>query len=125
MNLMDSEPFSLRLCALDELPDGAQREGREFSSRAAGHQTLFLIRVGEEVLGYRNRCPHVGSPLNWTPDRFLDEDRRHIVCATHGAVFRVQDGVCISGPCVGDALVPVALEIRDDAVYLLEELHTD
>jgi nitrite reductase/ring-hydroxylating ferredoxin subunit len=108
------------LCSLAELPDGGQREGREFESGDEHSSSLVVVRVGSEVFGYRNRCPHRGSPLNWTPDRFLDAERRHIVCATHGAVFRVEDGECVSGPCVGDTLERVALLVRDGEVFLRE-----
>jgi len=119
---MAQQRCELRLCALDDLPDGPEREGREFAPLERRHETIFVIRQGDEVVGYRNRCPHVGSPLNWSPDRFLDEERRHIVCATHGAVFRLEDGTCIQGPCVGDALTRVVLEVRDGAVFLLAGL---
>ncbi len=43
----------------------------------------------------------VESPLNWTPDRFLDLERKQIICATHGAVFCIDDGLCVGGPCKG------------------------
>jgi nitrite reductase/ring-hydroxylating ferredoxin subunit len=31
-------------------------------------------------------------------------DGHHLQCATHGALFDPLSGVCISGPCAGDAL---------------------
>ncbi len=43
----------------------------------------------------------IESPLNWTPDRFLDLERKQIICATRGAVFRIDDGLCVDGPCEG------------------------
>jgi nitrite reductase/ring-hydroxylating ferredoxin subunit len=110
----------LRVCALEDLPDAGEREGREFELRPDGYSTVFLVRRGQEVFGYLNRCPHRGTPLNWSPDQFLDAARRHIVCATHGALFRVEDGHCLAGPCAGDALDPVTIELRDGDVYLAE-----
>jgi nitrite reductase/ring-hydroxylating ferredoxin subunit len=53
-----------------------------------------------------NRCPHVGTPLDWAENEFLDREGRHIVCATHGALFRIDDGRCVAGPCQGDRLEP-------------------
>jgi nitrite reductase/ring-hydroxylating ferredoxin subunit len=40
------------------------------------------------------------------------EDSRHLICATHGAVYRPDDGVCVAGPCVGASLtlLPVTLD---------------
>jgi nitrite reductase/ring-hydroxylating ferredoxin subunit len=35
-----------------------------------------------------------------------------IVCSAHGARFRIEDGLCTSGPCHGESLeaVPVRLD---------------
>jgi nitrite reductase/ring-hydroxylating ferredoxin subunit len=110
---------STRVCALEDLPDAGEREGREFDVRPDGYAKLFLVRRGDEVFAYLNRCPHRGTPLNWVPDQFLDRERNHILCATHGALFRLEDGHCLAGPCAGDALDPVEIELRDGAVYLV------
>jgi len=107
------------LCSLDALPDGREREGREIEARVGGRSLrLFLVRIGGEVRAYVNRCPHRGSPLNWLPDRFLAEDREHAICATHGAVFRIEDGRCVAGPCRGEFLERVAVVVEDGLVRL-------
>ena len=98
------------LIRLEELPEGADYEARGIAADAPFKPGLFVLRCENDVRVYRNRCPHVGTPLNWTPDRFLDLERKHIVCATHGAVFRVDDGECITGPlrtCCSSAGRPV------------------
>jgi len=101
------------LCRLDAIgPDGKGVVTPD------GGQDIFLIRRGACVHGYVNACPHAGTPLDWTPDRFLDAARAHIVCATHGAHFRIDDGYCISGPCAGDRLTPVRLEVIGASVHL-------
>ena len=83
---------------------------------------IFAVRRGDTVRAYVNRCPHRGTPLDWVPDQLLDEAGRDLVCATHGARFRVEDGVCIAGPCVGDQLVPVPLALRDGDLYAPAEI---
>ena len=50
-------------------------------------------------------------------DDFLDRERRHLVCATHGAIFRIEDGVCLAGPCQGDQLEPWPVALREGAVW--------
>jgi nitrite reductase/ring-hydroxylating ferredoxin subunit len=70
------------------------------------------------VVAYENSCPHLGSPLDWVPDRFLDLERRHILCATHGALFRIADGFCVGGPCAGKSLKPVASRVEAGGIYL-------
>ena len=63
-----------------------------------------------------NSCPHIGLPLEPVPDRFLDRKREMIVCAAHGARFRVEDGECVSGPCIGEALESVQVRLVDGEV---------
>lgn len=64
----------------------------------------FLVCTKGRVYAYRNNCPHIGAPLNWVANQFLTEDKKHIVCALHGALFRIEDGLCIAGPCYGESL---------------------
>ena len=74
-------------------------------------ETPVLIVHGDDgvVRVFQNSCPHRGTPLDWLPDRFLDRGGRHILCATHGALFRIEDGFCLSGPCAGARLRRVAI----------------
>jgi len=103
------------LCRLEEIPDGT---GRGFPPARGGFTGLMAIRQGGAVYVYVNACPHIGTPLDWTPHRFLSADGRRIVCATHGAEFGIADGVCIRGPCAGDRLGPVRVEIEDGMIYV-------
>ncbi|MGH6961149.1 MAG: Rieske (2Fe-2S) protein [Dongiaceae bacterium] len=99
-----------RLCRLTDIPDG---EAKGFST---GKRDIFVHRDGDIVRGYVNSCPHVGSPLDWAPDRFIALDGFHLLCGTRGALFRPQDGYCVSGPCAGDPLESVAVCVIDDEV---------
>jgi nitrite reductase/ring-hydroxylating ferredoxin subunit len=74
------------------------------------------VRNGETVRVYLNSSPHIGTPLDWTPNKFLSHDKKFIICATHGAEFAVTDGECLRGPCRGDYLEAVAVEIRDGMI---------
>jgi nitrite reductase/ring-hydroxylating ferredoxin subunit len=38
------------------------------------------------------------------PHRFLTAAREFIVCASHGALFAPDSGLCVAGPCVGRRL---------------------
>jgi nitrite reductase/ring-hydroxylating ferredoxin subunit len=106
------------LCRLDDLEDPASRG---FPAGAGeGARGFFLVRRGDAVFAYRNRCPHTGAPLEWLPDRFLDPEGAFIQCALHGALFRIEDGRCLRGPCAGDSLEPLAVAVRDGRVFLLE-----
>lgn len=105
-----------RLCRFDELAEGEVR-GFEL---AAGDQRfdLFVMRHGERVVAYENTCPHAGTPLDLLPDQFLSADRRHFQCHTHGALFRLDDGMCVAGPCRGRPLRRVAVRLEDGELVL-------
>nr|WP_206667727.1 Rieske (2Fe-2S) protein [Roseomonas nepalensis] len=106
------------LCRLDEIADGA---ARGFPPPPGGFTGLFALRRGGEVHVYVNACPHLGIPLEPLPDRFLDGAGRHVVCSTHGARFRAEDGFCVSGPCAGDSLEAVPVRIEDGVVLVPAE----
>lgn len=100
-----------RLCQLDELEE---MSCREFTLQQADGETAaaFLLRLrGEKVVAYRNHCPHTGAPLNWNPDEFLSYEKEFIQCAIHGALFRLEDGYCLHGPCNGKSLIAVPLQV--------------
>jgi nitrite reductase/ring-hydroxylating ferredoxin subunit len=104
------------LCRVEDIAD---RSGRGFTVRLAGAETaIMVVRLGDTLRAYVNSCPHLGMNLDWQPDLFFDFERRHLLCGAHGARFRVADGVCIDGPCLGRALTPVAIEVRDGEIRL-------
>ena len=72
----------------------------------------FLINDGGNFFAYVNRCRHMTTPLDFIRDEFLSDDRRHLMCYTHGALYEPATGLCIAGPCKGESLyrLPVILE---------------
>ena len=108
-------PQATRLCALQDLADPGSAVFP--LPQSTGGEQLMVIRRGDAVYGYLNNCPHTGGPLDWVPGVFLDLEKTYIQCATHDALFRIDDGECLHGPCVGQYLQPVALECRDGWVF--------
>ncbi len=76
----------------------------------------FVVRRGEQAFGYVDRCPHAGLPLAQQLDQYLAPDGDLIVCAWHGAMFTVEEGVCVGGPCVGRRLTPWPVEVREGRI---------
>ncbi len=74
-----------------------------------GEAEAFAVRFCGQVRGWLNRCPHRGTQLDWMPGEFFDDERRYLVCATHGALFEPDSGLCIGGPCKGQRLTRVGL----------------
>jgi nitrite reductase/ring-hydroxylating ferredoxin subunit len=97
-----------------ELKDDASK-GIEVNGKS-----LFAVRKNGEIYLYWNRCPHIGTPLDWEEDKFLDADNALIQCATHGALFEIDSGRCLVGPCRGKHLQPVAFELADGVVSVAE-----
>jgi len=82
----------------------------------------LVVRVGQEIHGYINRCPHAGHPLDLIPGRFLTADGSLILCSSHGALFEKSTGLCVAGPCPGRSLTRVLLEVRSGLVMLAESV---
>lgn len=81
-------------------------------------ESLILLREGDRVRAWLNVCPHAGRRLDWAPGEFLKSKDGLLVCAAHGASFELERGECVGGPCRGESLRAVAVEIRGDAVWL-------
>ncbi len=104
------------LCHLSDIPDGSSKG---FTiGEGPGAFELFVTRKGERIFAYENSCPHTGGPLDWMPDKFIDRDSGHILCATHAALFRVETGECLAGPCAGDWLRALSVDIEDGKILL-------
>lgn len=117
-NLGHGGDKTLILCRLDEIEDGGAK-GFDLGP-GKDPRDIFLVRRGSMVFAFVNSCPHVGTPLDWQPDRFLTADGSQILCATHGALFRIEDGHCLAGPCAGKALQALAVRIDGQGDVILD-----
>jgi NADPH:quinone reductase-like Zn-dependent oxidoreductase/nitrite reductase/ring-hydroxylating ferredoxin subunit len=107
------------LCALDEIGDPGSRG---FSYELGG-ETLqgFVVQRDGQLFAYRNSCPHTGAPLDWVDHRFLDRDEALIQCAVHDALFEIDSGLCVAGPCPGASLRVIDVEVLNGRLYLKEQ----
>ena len=102
------------LPALDDLPDGGLLEVEAEIDGVA--ESLILHRKGDSVRAWLNICPHAGRRLDWAPGKFLMSKDGLLVCAAHGASFELGAGACVAGPCRGDSLRAVAVDVVEGAV---------
>jgi nitrite reductase/ring-hydroxylating ferredoxin subunit len=111
------------LCAVAELEETGSR------SFAVGEGDWplrgFLVKTAMGVAAYVNYCPHAGHPLNLRPHKFLTPDRNLILCCSHGALFARDNGLCIAGPCAGQSLTPIPVEIVGNYVMLGAEVDVE
>ena len=100
-----------RLCHMSELPDGGSRG---FDPLDAGQDSVLIVRRGEQLFAWADRCPHHDTPMAWRKDAYLNAAGDRIVCAAHGACFEIDTGLCTLGPCLGQSLTPVPLVIQNN-----------
>jgi nitrite reductase/ring-hydroxylating ferredoxin subunit len=101
---------------LDELSDPGCREFQIGGGEWPLHG--FVVRQGDAVYAYENYCMHVGHPLNWMPDAFLTKDRSSIICASHGALYEIDTGLCFAGPCLVKSLRHTADTLRAGTIFV-------
>ena len=112
MGPLNAEP----LLSFDALDDGALVEAEAVLD--GDPESILLCRRGTQVRAWLNVCPHAGRRLDWAPGQFLKSRDGQLVCAAHGATFELDGGLCVAGPCRGDSLRAVAVEVRDGQVWL-------
>ncbi|MBO9873932.1 MULTISPECIES: Rieske (2Fe-2S) protein [Xanthomonas] len=105
------------LASLHALVSGELAEAEALIGGEA--ESLLLYREGDTVRAWLNVCPHAGRRLDWAPGQFLKSREGHVVCAAHGAAFELQGGLCVSGPCRGQSLHAVPVEVRAGQVVLV------
>jgi len=110
-----------RVCRSGQLPEGGKavrfgitRQGRELPA--------FAIAYDGEVHAYVNVCPHRGTSLDWQPGEVFDESGLYLICATHGALFEPDTGLCIAGPCQGASLQKIPLRLEADHIVLAHDI---
>ncbi len=109
-----------RLCAADELAEGGV--GVRFTVVIGGREIgAFAVRYEGAVHGYLNQCAHVPMELDWQEGHFFESSGLYLMCATHGAIYAPDSGLCVGGPCRGASLAKLRVEERDGAVYWIPE----
>jgi nitrite reductase/ring-hydroxylating ferredoxin subunit len=109
-----------RLCAVLDIPE---EESRGFViERKEYNLSLVAVKKDGVISIYENSCPHLGVPMNMEPDRFLDVEKNFIICSTHGALFEIETGDCVHGPCLGKKLTPVPHDVRGEEVFIAKAL---
>ena len=104
------------MMAFDALSDGGLLEIEAEIDGVA--ESLILHRDGDQVRAWLNICPHAGRRLDWAPGKFLLSKDGLLVCAAHGASFELREGACVAGPCRGESLRAVAVEVMDGGIRI-------
>ncbi|MEH3099791.1 Rieske (2Fe-2S) protein [Sphingomonas adhaesiva] len=108
---LTTTPAGVKLGPLDLIPDNTARNF--VLQMRAGRFHGFVVRRGDAVFGYVDRCPHMGLPLAQKLDEYLSPDASVIACSWHSALFHIEDGACVGGPCAGQRLTPWPVTVVD------------
>ncbi|MBB4617295.1 Rieske (2Fe-2S) protein [Sphingomonas abaci] len=114
---LTATPAGIRLGPLEAIPDGGARN--YVVQMRAGRFHGFVVRRGDGVFGYVDRCPHLGLPLAQRLDQYLTPSGEHILCSWHGALFEPDGGRCVAGPCAGQALTPWPVTAVDGTIQTI------
>jgi nitrite reductase/ring-hydroxylating ferredoxin subunit len=92
-------------------------------------RSALVGRAGGRVVAYANQCQHNPAPLDLSdmPDVTAEgvrrapmaDDGHHLVCHSHGALYRPSDGRCILGPCYGQALYALEVEVDGETIAIV------
>ena len=104
------------LAQLDDIPDA----GAHLMSIGAEAQPyrIILLRSGNDVFAYMNRCAHFGVPLASKVEHLHARPNASITCSVHYARYRWQDGICDQGECVGERLIKIPVVVVSGNVVI-------
>jgi len=79
--------------------------------------SVLVGRASGVLRAYANVCRHQAIPLDARAEDELAgamaDDGVHLLCRSHGAIYRPDDGMCVSGPCLGAHLLAIAVAPAD------------
>jgi len=113
----EKNPSEVMLASLYDIADPGSK-GISIEHHGIKNE-LFIVKKDAKISVYENSCPHTSGPLDWTPDQFLNIDNDYIQCANHGALFEINSGLCIYGPCKAQSLKSVPFSIKDNNIYVV------
>ena len=108
--------LTIDLAGVDELSSG-QTKLVPFDGKAP-YRSIILVKTVESFRAYWNICKHVSIPLDGGVG-ILPLVKNKLVCQTHGASYRSEDGLCVNGPCKDESLDAIDIKICDERVVAL------
>lgn len=99
---------------LEALADGQVLLHQVFALADTAQQHPFrilLLRSGQNIKAYANRCAHFGVPLAAKQEHMQFVPHVSLSCNVHYARYRWSDGICDRGDCEGDSLIAIPLDV--------------
>lgn len=64
----------------------------------------FVLKKNDRFFVYQNKCKHLPVTLDLGDDNLFTHDKAHFQCHMHGAMYELETGYCVAGPCQGARL---------------------
>jgi nitrite reductase/ring-hydroxylating ferredoxin subunit len=101
----------------EALEDGAK--GIRFPLPMLGEiVTGFIVRFHGKPYAYVNLCAHVPIELDWNEGDFFTSQKDYLICSTHGAHYRPDNGFCVMGPCKGKSLRTIQVTEQNQEILI-------
>lgn len=104
----------------DRLSRNGQVVSFEYRDAFGRNRLGFVVRHDGDYHAFENLCPHWSTPLDADGPRLYDETTGELICQTHGARFEPTTGECVAGPCFGESLSRLSVELRDGRLIVRE-----
>ena len=90
------------------------------SATAAGAPDfkLLVLRQGDQVHAFANRCAHFSVPLAAQAAQLISTPLKSLTCNVHYARYDWATGACEAGECDGEALVVVPIEHNNGDLHI-------
>jgi nitrite reductase/ring-hydroxylating ferredoxin subunit len=105
---------------LAKINDVKKGQWYEYSLQTnTGYISVMLRFKNGKYIAYENLCPHQGRRMDYAAGQFLITDSGNIVCPSHGAEFKPENGLCINGPCLGESLKTIQIKTNEEDIFAI------
>lgn len=80
-----------------------------------------MISNKQNIFVYKSLCPHLNESLVGKGESILDEKGHFIRCAKHQALFTLDQGLCIKGPCNTKQLAKQDFILSNGNLFIKDE----
>jgi len=105
------------ICNLDSLIQN-RAEIRHIDTNH-GPISIIIVSKNSQVYAYENKCPHGWISLDSASSEINSGCKQYIQCSSHFAQFRIEDGLCIYGPCQGHSLLKLDIQVRMNNIFYI------
>lgn len=88
--------------------------------RGRPREAVVVVAADGKPRVYLNECKHIPIPLDAGTAQLLDDESGMLFCGTHGALYRLEDGYCTAGPCMGESLDVLPFQVDAEGRVLIE-----